>query len=133
MKIHIVKLQLKDTEDLLQFELEKRAFFEEMVPSRGDDYYNPDNFKISLEALLEEQIKGKSYFYLIKDTNHSIVGRINLTDIDEATKVANLGYIVGQKYTDKGITNQALSLLLQTITFAVMKYERAISWRCFIN
>lgn len=36
----LVKLQEKHFEKLFKFELENRGYFEEMVPSRGDDYYN---------------------------------------------------------------------------------------------
>ena len=67
MDIYIEKLQVTDAEDLYKFELENRKNFEEMVPTRGDDYYNPEFFKKRHEALLEEQVQGDSYFYLIKD------------------------------------------------------------------
>lgn len=123
--IFIEKLHLTDADDLFDFEVENRTFFEEMLPSRGDDYYNPENFKKILEALLEEQINGISYFYLIKDKNNSIVGRINLIDIDKANKVGYLGYRVGQAHTGKGITNKALKLLLETVTNEEVKQIKA--------
>lgn len=116
MDIFIEKLRTTDAEALLQFEVENRAFFEEMVPTRGDDYYHPETFNQRHEALLEEQALGDSYFYLIKDQGGSIVGRINLVDIDKTQKIGHLGYRVGQVYTGKGVANQALELLLQTIT-----------------
>ena len=40
----LVKLQEKHFEKLFKFELENRGYFEEMVPSRGDDYYNLETF-----------------------------------------------------------------------------------------
>ena len=66
MKIYIEKLQVMDAENLLEFEVENRAFFEEMVPTRGDDYYISEFFMGKHEALLEEQALGISLFYLLR-------------------------------------------------------------------
>ncbi|MDF2065171.1 GNAT family N-acetyltransferase [Bacillus sp. Cr_A10] len=115
MDILIELLKEKDAEDLLKFELENRAFFEEMVPSRGDDYYNPQIFKERHKDLLEEQEQGVSYFYLIKNLEGSILGRINLVDIDKSLKEAYLGYRVGRVNTGKGIANKALKLLIDSL------------------
>ncbi|MBS4190220.1 GNAT family N-acetyltransferase [Bacillus sp. FJAT-49705] len=115
MEVFIEKLQVTDAENLYNFELENRTFFEEMVPTRGDDYYNPEIFRKRYVALLEEQAQGISYFYLIKDKDHSILGRINLVDIDKSQKIGHLGYRVGQAHTGKGFANKALKLLLETI------------------
>lgn len=46
MNIVIEKLKVTDIESLYEFEIENRIFFEEMVPSRGDDYYIPEVFKV---------------------------------------------------------------------------------------
>ncbi|MDX8364700.1 GNAT family N-acetyltransferase [Cytobacillus sp. IB215665] len=116
MDILIEKLDVTDAENLYKFELQNRNFFEEMVPGRGDDYYKPDVFNRRHETLLEEQARGCSYFYLIKSTDRSIVGRINLVDIDKSQKIGHLGYRVGQRYTGKGVAKKALQLLLETLT-----------------
>jgi len=115
MDIYIERLQVTDAEGLYKFELENRAFFEETVPTRGDEYYNPEIFKKRHEALLEEQAQGRSYFYLIKDQDSSILGRINLVDIDRFFKIGHLGYRVGQEHAGKGIANKALKILIETI------------------
>ncbi|MGN4125584.1 GNAT family N-acetyltransferase [Lysinibacillus sphaericus] len=112
MDVFLEKLHVNDAEDLYTFELENRTFFEEMVPTRGDDYYYPEIFKKRHETLLEEQALGTSYFFLIKDKNNSILGRINLVEINKYQKVGHLGYRVGQIHTGKGIANKALKLLL---------------------
>lgn len=83
MDITLEALPINDAESLFEFELENRAFFEEMVPSRGDDYYNFEVFKSRHQALLDEHAQGDSYFYLIKNNNSSILGRIDVIDIDE--------------------------------------------------
>lgn len=125
MDVYIEKLQVTDAEDLYKFELENRKSFEEMVPTRGDDYYNPEFFKKRHEALLEEQVQGDSYFYLIKDKYNSILGRINLVDIDKSHKVGHLGYRVGQAQTGKGIATKALKLLLETVIDKDIKQIKA--------
>jgi [ribosomal protein S5]-alanine N-acetyltransferase len=115
MIIFIEKLQKSDAAKLLEFEIENRMYFEEMVPSRGDDYYTPEVFNNSLSALLDEQLQGISQFYLIKDNDQNIVGRINLVDFDEKRKICHLGYRIGEKHSSKGIASKALSLLLHSL------------------
>ena len=62
--ITIKLLEGSDAEELFQFELENRNFFESMVPSRGDHYYDFDNFKtvqqeINLSHLSRENFIAK--------------------------------------------------------------------------
>ncbi|RST75559.1 N-acetyltransferase [Siminovitchia acidinfaciens] len=125
MDILIEKLYSTDAKELYKFELENRTFFEEMVPTRGDDYYKPEFFKVRHETLLGEQAKGISYLYLIKDENGSILGRINLVDIDESHKIGHLGYRVGQQHTGKGVATRALKLLLETVIELDVKQVKA--------
>lgn len=113
MEIKIEKLTHKDAVALYEFEIENRTFFEEMVPTRGDDYYKPEIFKSRHENLLEEQANEISSFYLIKDEQGSIVGRINLVDIDASSRIGHLGYRVGLRHTGKGVAKVALKLLLE--------------------
>jgi ribosomal-protein-alanine N-acetyltransferase len=110
----IEKLHAKDFEKLFEFELENRAFFEEMVPSRGDDYYNFETFKQRNKALMDEQAQELIYLYLIKNKEGLILGRMNLVDIEKSEGLGHIGYRVGKAYTGKGIANKALKLLLET-------------------
>ncbi|CAM3114670.1 GNAT family protein [Filibacter tadaridae] len=112
MDIYLEKLHSADAEELFTFERNNRTFFEEMVPTRGDEYYNFETFQRRHESLLNEQAKGSSRFYLIKDKNSLILGRMNLVDIDEIHGIGHLGYRVGQIHTGKGIANRALNLLV---------------------
>ncbi|MFJ3390382.1 MULTISPECIES: GNAT family N-acetyltransferase [unclassified Lysinibacillus] len=114
MEISIICLQERDAEELFEFEKNNRLFFEQMVPGRGEDYYNFETFKIRHRELLTEQQENKSKFYLIRDNSGSIVGRINLVDIDTTNDIAEVGYRVGQEYGGKGIAARALKLLLET-------------------
>lgn len=42
-----------------------------------------------------------------------IVGRINLVDIDPVNGTAHVGYRIGEAFTQKGIANEALKLLVK--------------------
>ena len=127
MKISIKKLGETDFERLLTFELENRPFFETMVPSRGDDYYEYDKFILKNKALLEEQDRGISYFYLIKDEGGSILGRINLVDIDPVESIGSVGYRIGKVHTGKGIANHALKILLEKATELGVTHIKAMT------
>ncbi|NBJ69968.1 MULTISPECIES: GNAT family N-acetyltransferase [Clostridia] len=112
MNIRLTKLKDTDAEALLAFEYENRDFFETMVPGRGDEYYNLIEFLKRHEALLTEQNLGISHFYLIKDDNDNILGRMNMVNLDKQ-RHGVLGYRVGQAYTGKGIATKALQLLIK--------------------
>lgn len=130
MEISINSLQECDAEELLEFEKNNRLFFEQMVPSRGEDYYKFETFNIKHRELLAEQEEEKSKFYLIRDNAGNIVGRINLVDIDTANNTAEVGYRVGKEYGGKGIGAKALTLLLETeVSVKRLKQkQRQIIW-----
>jgi ribosomal-protein-alanine N-acetyltransferase len=114
MEVTLDLLQEQDAQELFEFEYENREFFEQRVPSRGDDYYNFEHFTIRHQELLEEQEDGLSSFYLAKNDDGEIVGRVNLVDIDKINQTAEIGFRIGAAHAGKGIGNQALSLLLAT-------------------
>jgi len=114
LEISINSLQESDAEELFKFEKNNKLFFEQMVPSRGEDYYNFDTFKIRHRELLAEQQENKSKFYLMRDHAGTIIGRINLVDLDTTNNIAEVGYRVGKEYGGKGIGAKALKLLLET-------------------
>ncbi|MCD8511225.1 MAG: GNAT family N-acetyltransferase [Bacillus sp. (in: Bacteria)] len=90
-------------------------FFEKNVPGRGDGYFQFDQFKKVMEELLKEQEASEAAYYLIRNCNGTIVGRINLTEMDKSAGTASLGYRVGEKFIGKGVANRALTLLLESL------------------
>lgn len=62
--------------------------------------------------MLIEQADGDSYFYLIRNEEKEIIGRINLVDIDTETQISSLGYRVGEKFTKKGVATATVKLIL---------------------
>lgn len=127
MKLFIEKITAQDAKDVYKFESDNRDFFEETVPTRGNDYYNPEVFKTRHVNILKEQANGISIFYLIKDEQGSILGRINLVDIDELNKVAHIGYRIGQIHVGKGIAKNALKLLLETVAERNIQILKAVT------
>ncbi len=110
----IVKLLEKsDEEELFKFELENRDFFESMVSSRGDSYYEFNNFRMIMKELIEEHEKGLAYMYLIKDHTDKIVGRVNLVSIIRGSfNKAELGYRIGEKHQGKKYATSAVRFVL---------------------
>lgn len=96
----------------LRLNLRISSFFETMVPNRGSQYFDFEYFQKLLDNLLIEQADGESYFYLIRNEENEIVGRINLVDIDSETRISSLGYRVGEKFTTKGVATAAVKLIL---------------------
>jgi len=119
--ISIDLLKEFDGEELFKFECENREFFETMLLSRGDSYYNYDNFKNILKDIIDEQEKGLLYMYLIKDDYNRIVGRINLVSIMKGSfNKAELGYRIGKKHIGKGYATKAVGLVLNE---AINRYK----------
>ena len=115
MELYLKQLTQEDAEKLYAFECENRAFFEKMVPERGDEYYQYENFLERHRALLDEQQKRLSIFFLIKDKTGNILGRLNLVDINQDIGTGHIGYRVGEAFTGQGVTDRSLTLLLRDI------------------
>ncbi|MFD0771805.1 GNAT family N-acetyltransferase [Bacillus sp. CGMCC 1.60114] len=112
MEVYIEKLREQDAEELFAFECSNRPFFEKMVPSRGEDYYTYETFQKIFYEVLKEQFEGISYFHLIRNQAGTIVGRINLVDIEKDIELGYLGYRVGEKYVGRDVATKAVKLLL---------------------
>ncbi|WP_413306829.1 GNAT family N-acetyltransferase [Bacillus sp. 1P10SD] len=117
MDLKIELLCQQDARDLFEFEYKNRAFFERMVPSRGDAYYRFEHFSHVLSELLQEQAEGISYFFLIRDENDTIVGRINLvdTEVNGSIRMGHLGYRIGEEYSGMGLATKAVNMLLKML------------------
>ncbi|ENQ3076984.1 GNAT family N-acetyltransferase [Bacillus cereus] len=115
MELYIEKLKEQDAEELFAFECSNRAFFEKTVPSRGEDYYTFETFQKIFYELLQEQLKGISYFHLIRNHEGTIVGRINLVDIEKEKELGYPGYRIGEKYAGRGAATKGVTLLLDEL------------------
>ncbi|WP_411169617.1 GNAT family N-acetyltransferase [Clostridium sp. MB05] len=114
MEIIVKLLEESDLNELLAFEIENKAFFEETLPPRGDEYYEMENFKEIIKELVEEQKNDIVYMYLIKDLKGKVIGRINITSIQRGSfNKAELGYRIGKDYQGKGVATNAAKIVLE--------------------
>jgi ribosomal-protein-alanine N-acetyltransferase len=94
---------------VLAFELANRAYFAAFISDRGDEFF--DQFTGRYHAWLAEQEAGKSAFYVLVDEDGSVLGRFNLTGIDDHT--AEVGYRVAQHVAGRGVATAAVRELCQ--------------------
>ncbi|WP_026475985.1 GNAT family N-acetyltransferase [Alkaliphilus transvaalensis] len=113
-EIRIKLLEESDTEKLYQFEIQNRNFFDRMGFSRGDHYYDIDNFEDIIKEIVAEQEEGLVYMYLIINEGDEIVGRVNLVSVVRGSlNKAELGYRIGEAYQGKGYGTKAVKLILK--------------------
>ena len=96
-------LRVEDTDDLMRFEAENRAWFERWVGPRPETYWDRD----ALYDLIVAQTANDDLMYLIRPApSGEILGRLNLTDFTDG--VGQIGYRVGQKHCGRGLATQAV-------------------------
>ena len=98
--------------DVYSFEKENREYFERNLPPRPANYFDPEGFKEIPAQLLTEQENHDAYMHLIRDSQGMMVGRINLSVLESDRKTAELGYRIGEKYTNLGYASEAVKLVL---------------------
>ena len=114
MRMKIELVTEKDYEALFAFEMRNKSFFERNLPPRPEGYQQYQSFKKIMGTLLREQGAGEYFMYLVKDNEGNIVTRINLQiKADKGTKRADLGYRTDCLAQGKGMTSQALRLVLK--------------------
>jgi [ribosomal protein S5]-alanine N-acetyltransferase len=89
---------------VLKFEHENRAYFARSLTDRGDAFY--EALAEHHQALLDEQDAGACAFFVLVDSDGSIVGRFNLYDLDD--DAARVGYRVAERATGHGAATQAV-------------------------
>lgn len=107
---------------ILDFEIANRAFFEKTLPSRGNHYYNIDQFLTTIDLICEDQSIGELYMNIILDAQENLIGRVNLfpTVLDPYKRVFELGYRLGEAYGGKGYATEAVK---QLVTLAQTEYH----------
>ncbi|PID82316.1 MAG: GNAT family N-acetyltransferase [Clostridiales bacterium] len=112
----IVSIELVSKENsnaIYKFEKENREYFERSLPSRGDAYYDLNNFEKIIEQIIYSINTGASYMYVIKNQNDKLIGRVNLHKLqDDSLKVAELGYRISKNESNKGYATSAVEMVL---------------------
>ena len=111
----LIRLELLSEEnsiDVYSFEKENREYFERNLPPRPGNYFDPEGFKEITRELLTEQTNRDVYMHLIRDSQGAMVGRINVSVLENDQKTAELGYRIGENYTNLGYASEAVKLVL---------------------
>ena len=98
--------------DVYSFEIENREYFERNLPPRPGNYFDPEGFKEITKELLTEQENHDTYMHLIRDSQSVMIGRINLSVLGSDRKTAELGYRIGEIFTNLGYASKAVKLVL---------------------
>ncbi|MGB0860440.1 MAG: GNAT family N-acetyltransferase [Pseudoalteromonas spongiae] len=103
-------LNSSHSKQLLDFELENKAWFESFIAPRDADFYS--NVGVSKHvAVLEATMRSKSGYSAVLIQNNAIVARANLKDITDDT--AYIGYRVAKNMTSQGIASLCVAQLIK--------------------
>ncbi len=125
----MISLELLSEEnslDIYFFEKENREYFEQNLPPRPANYFDLEGFKEITRELLREQENHDVYMHLIRDTQGVMVGRINLSVLENNRKTAELGYRIGENVTNLGYASEAVKLVLEK-AFTTYGFNRIIA------
>lgn len=103
---------LSDADALLAFEVENRAYFEQWINARANDYYSASAVRKAIGAATSDRDGDRAYQYLVW-LDDTIVGRINLVSITRPYfNKATLGYRIGEHFAGRGYASQAVKLAM---------------------
>ena len=117
----MISLELLSEEnslDVYSFEKENREYFERNLSPRPANYFDLEGFKEITRELLREQTNRDVYMHLI--------GRINLSVLENNRKTAELGYRIGENVSNLGYASKAVKLVLEK-AFTTYGFNRIIA------
>ncbi|RSD28324.1 GNAT family N-acetyltransferase [Vibrio pectenicida] len=113
--MHLELLSEGWSEQLLQFELQNKEWFESMIPSREIDFYSLEGVKEHIQLFLLEY-KAKTLIpMLIVDDSGIILGRVNVSNVDYRKKLGHIGYRVGKNFTNRGLAKFAVANMTRIV------------------
>ena len=121
-----------DAAEVLNFELENRAFFEKTIAGFGDGYYNLKTVERITAERVRDWEEGSSYFYLIRGAVGELVGRVSLFGVRRGpAQSAEVGYRIAEWHGGKGYATAAVGLVLKDAfgTYKLHRVEAATSPR----
>ena len=125
----MISLELLSEEnslDVYSFEKENREYFERNLSPRPANYFDLEGFKEITRELLTEQTNRDVYMHLIRDLQGVMVGRINLSVLENNRKTAELGYRIGENVSNLGYASEAVKLVLEK-AFTIYGLHRIIA------
>lgn len=110
--MHIRDLALSDVDNLLEFELENRVWFEQFIAARPDNFFSAAMVRDHIRAYLLSRQQGKFHGCVVVDESGKIIARANLREINLKRATAEIGYRVGQAYCGRGVASSATRYLI---------------------
>ena len=111
--ISLEMLSEENSLDVYFFEKENREYFERNLSPRPANYFDLEGFKEITRELLREQENHDVYMHLIRDSQGVMVGRINLSVLENNRKTAEIGYRIGENVSNLGYASEAVKLVLE--------------------
>lgn len=110
-KIHMVfeKLSKHHTNQLLDFELKNKQWFESLIEPRAKSFYSLKGVTEHIDSLINQMNHDAAYSGVLLK-NNTIIARANLKDI--SNNEAFVGYRVAEDFTSKGAASFCLSQLI---------------------
>ena len=102
-------LTMGHSERLEQFERDNREFFASRIGDRGDEFFT--HFAEQLAARDEENETGRSLFFVLVTGTGQIIGRVNITDIDQPP-LTELGFRVAGARQGRGVATPGVRAAL---------------------
>ncbi|MBP5979208.1 MAG: GNAT family N-acetyltransferase [Halomonas sp.] len=100
----------EDAFELLAFETAERAWFEQHIEARREQFYTPHGVSQHIVECLALNAQGRMSPQLIRHKG-IIIGRANLRDIDQGR--AQVGYRIAENACGQGIAQKALHHLMK--------------------
>lgn len=100
----------EDAYELLAFETAERAWFEQHIEARREQFYTPHGVSQHIIECLALHAQGRMSPLLIRHKG-AIIGRANLRDIDQVS--ARAGYRLAEEACGQGIAYKALHHLMK--------------------
>jgi len=110
--MHIRDLELGDVDNLLAFELENRAWFEQFIAARPDNFFSAAMVQDHIRAYLLSRQQGRFHGRVVVDEQGQIIARANLREINLKRGTAEIGYRVGQAHCGRGVASVATRHLI---------------------
>ena len=110
--MYIRDLEMGDADNLLEFELENRVWFEEFMTARPKGFYGLAAVREHIRAHLIARQRGRFHGCVVLGEEGKIIARANLREIVLSQGIADVGYRVGQAHVGRGVASAATRYLM---------------------
>jgi len=105
-------LEISDVDNLLQFELENRDWFEKFITPRPDNFFTAAAVHEHIRAHLIARQRNRFHGCVVLGEDGKIIARANLREIVLSQGLADIGYRVAKAHAGAGVASQATGHLM---------------------